>query len=99
MKKRLSELLQPDITGVKKKLVMAEEDTADDLYLAELHLNAIATLDECLNRRFVIDEPAFLMAKDISFALAAFKYENPVELLIPSHIDKEIKKIRFEPGF
>lgn len=99
MKQKLSSLIVPAAEGVKVKLVMAPEDTSDDEQLKALHKVALAELDETLNRLFDVTEPAFIMAEDISFALAAFKYENPVDLLIPSHIQNDINKIRFHPGF
>lgn len=99
MKQKLSALIIPEAEGVKVKLVMALEDTSDDEQLIRLHRVAIAELDETLNRMFEVTDPAFTMAEDISFSLAAFKYENPVDLLVPSHIQNDINKIRFHPGF
>lgn len=99
MKKKPSELIQPNIEGVKEKLFMSTEDSDDDLYLMKLHIEALAELDETLNRQFYPGEAALIVAEDISYALAAFKYENPIDLLIPSHIQKDINKIRFVPGF
>lgn len=99
MKQKPSELIKPSINGVKDKLFMDYEDSTDDLRLLKLHKVALATLDNELNRLFEKDEPALLVAEDLSYALAAFKYENPVDLLIPSHIKDEIDTIRFHPGF
>lgn len=99
MKLKPSALILPNAAGVKDKLVMDEEDTQDDAKLLKLHIVSLAQLDEELCRTFDTGESALLIVEDISYTLAAFKYENPIDLLIPSHIQTEIDKIRFVAGF
>lgn len=99
MKQPLMNLIVPNADGVKNKLNVAADDTRRDSEMVELHRTALHELDETLNRKFTDGEPAFFVAKDCSESLAAFWFENPIDMNVPTHIEERIEKIRFNPGF